>query len=276
MKRQSKQFVIAIIAALIVMIPLFGWAKDIKTISPTTSALKATKVKVVTKTAKPDLVISKINYSPGSPVEKDEITIWVFVKNIGKAAAGTSKVRFRIGGESHPPVMTVPALIPGKELRFTRKITFNKKGNYIVTAAADAENSIVESNESNNVKKKTITVRPAPKPDLIVSKINFSNASPQQGEQIRVWIFVKNIGPGKSPAYSCKVSKTNSLNSSPIWSDKLVPALDPGKEWRWDAYFISNSPGTWTITAEVDRAKKLDETNENNNILSKPITVRAK
>lgn len=284
MKHLFQKFIILAVVAIMAQMPLSGWSKKTKKTTPTVSNTNAThavkpikfmpKVGGVTKAAKPDLVVSKINFSPGKPLVNDEITLWVFVKNIGQGPAEASGVRVKIGGESNPPVIPVPPLGPGKEFRYTVKQTFSHPINIIVTATADANNALAESNEGNNIKQKVIKVRPAPKPDLTISKINFSNASPKQHEQIRVWIFVKNIGPGKSPAYRCKVSMTDSLNSSPIWSDKLVPALDPGKEWRWDAYFISNSAGTYTITAVVDRFHNVDETNENNNSMDKVIVVR--
>jgi len=221
--------------------------------------------------AKPDMVISKINFSPGSPTVADEITLWVFMKNIGQGPAANSGLQVKVGGESNPPVIPAPALEPNQEWRYTRKITLNKTGNYIVTAKADAGNVLTETNEGNNIKKATIKVKPAPKPDLIISKINFTPGSPKQHEQVRVYIFVKNIGPGKSS--SCKVSKTNSMNNYSIWGDKQVPALDPGQEWRWDAYFQSNMAGTYYIRAVVDKAGQIDETDENNNSLDKKIVV---
>jgi hypothetical protein len=68
-------------------------------------------------------VISNINLSPGSPRVGDEITFWVFVKNDGAARAGASALRFKVGGETFPPEIPVPALDPGQEYRYERKLT---------------------------------------------------------------------------------------------------------------------------------------------------------
>jgi subtilase family serine protease len=263
---------IAIAGALI---PLTAWARDatavkMKTIGKTPA--RVTKAPGTTKSAKPDLVVSIINFSPGNPVVDAEITLWVFVKNLGHVPSGASSVKVKVGGESNPPVIPVPSLNPSQQFKYTKKVTFDRTGNFIVTATADPANDVAETNEGNNVKKRTIRVRPAPKPDLVITKINFSPGSPAQHEQAKVWVFVKNLGPGASKP--CYVSKTSSMNNYSIWSKRLVPALPPGKEWRFDGYFISNMAGTYTIRAVIDRENTQEETNENNNMLERQIVVR--
>jgi hypothetical protein len=70
-----------------------AWAKDTMRVTRQPGAtIKAPNTTVkgseVQKTFKPDLVVSMINFSPGLPVEGDEVTLWVFVKNKGMAQAG--------------------------------------------------------------------------------------------------------------------------------------------------------------------------------------------
>ena len=108
--------------------------------------------------AQADLVIRIINFSPGSPRVGDEITFWVFVKNEGTAQAGASRLRFQVGGESNPPVVPVPALEPGQEHRYDRKVTLNVAQSYMATATADALAQVLEADESNNVRTRSFTV----------------------------------------------------------------------------------------------------------------------
>jgi len=110
---------------------------------------------------RPDLVISIINFSPGKPTTADEITFWVFVKNVGTAKAGVSKMSFKVGGETHPPIVNVPALNPGQQFRYDRKLTLRAAHNYLATAKADVGNNVIESNESNNVLSKKFRVTQA-------------------------------------------------------------------------------------------------------------------
>jgi subtilase family serine protease len=136
----------------------------------------------------------------------------------------------------------------------------------------DPDNNLVESREDNNVKQKTIVVRKGPKSDLIVTKINYSPGKPKQHQQVKVWYFVKNIGPGKSG--KCYLNTTNSLNNYSIWHKKLVPALDPGRVWRYEGGGTSNQAGTYYLRAVIDKANKIDEVNETNNVRDRKIIVK--
>lgn len=239
--------------------------------SPTT-AIPANKT---AKSARPDLVVSKINYSPGSPKENEEITIWVFVKNIGHGGAARSGLRLQVGGESASiaPVAQVPALNPGREWRYERKVTFSRAGNYRITATADVQNELSESNENNNRKTKDIRVKPGVKPDLVVSRINFSPASPWQNEQITIWVFVKNKGQGKAAASGLRVQAGGESPSvAPV---AQVPALDPGREWRYERKVTFGKAGNYRITATADAQNALTETKENNNRRFKKIKVKS-
>lgn len=274
MQRLLRIVMILTLAGLFMQLPLSGWAMDTrgaKTVETVKSPARVTRVTGAQKTARPDLVVSKINFSPGGPVVDDEITLWVFVKNVGRGAAGASGFQVKVGGESNPPVIEVPTLNPGQEYRYTRKVTFGRAGNYIVTATADARNAVAESKEDNNGQQKTIKVKQMAKPDLVVTKINFSPGSPAQHQQAKVWYFVKNIGPGKSDP--CYLSTTNSMNSYSIWHKERVPALDSGRQWRHDGYFISNQAGAYTLKAVIDREKVIGEANEDNNVLERSIVV---
>ena len=108
----------------------------------------------------PDLSIRLINFSPGAPRAGDEITFWVFVRNEGDAQAGASTLRFQVGGESSPPEIPVPALDPGEEYRYERKLTLGVAQNYRSTATADALNEVAESDEGNNILIRDFTVAP--------------------------------------------------------------------------------------------------------------------
>jgi subtilase family serine protease len=263
-----------IIVGLLIAPPTSGWAKDAIKAQPSVQLQSPVKAQAtgVVKSAKPDLVVSNINYSPGAPVEGNEITLWVFVKNVGQAPSGASGVRVKVGGESNPPVIPVPALNPSQQFSYEKKITFNNAGNYTVTITADAANAVVESNENNNVMSKSILVKAAPKPDLIISKINVSPGTPNKGQQFTFWVFVKNLGPGASkPSY---LSTTTSSSNFSNWGVKYVPALPPGQEWRWEGLGLSVNAGTYTVRAVIDKNNIVPETNENNNQLDRAITIK--
>jgi hypothetical protein len=113
-----------------------------------------------TLAGEPDLIVSNINFSPGAPKAGDEITFWVFVKNIGNASATASSLRFKVGGETYPPVVDVPALEADAEYRYTRKVTLSVAQNYQVTGWADDLGDVAESDEANNTTARVFTVAP--------------------------------------------------------------------------------------------------------------------
>ena len=152
-------------------------------------------------------------------------------------------------------------------------MTFSKAGNYRITATADVQNALSESNENNNRKTKDIRVKPGVKPDLVVSRINFSPASPWQNEQITIWVFVKNKGQGKAAASGLRVQAGGeSLSVAPV---AQVPALDPGREWRYERKVTFGKAGNYRITATADAQNALTETKENNNQSFKNIKVKS-
>ncbi len=108
----------------------------------------------------PDLQIRLINMSPAAPKLGQEITFWVFVKNEGDAQAGSSILRFQVGGETFPPETPVPALGPGQEYRHERKVSLGVAQNYRSTATADALNEVAESKEGTNILIRDFSVVP--------------------------------------------------------------------------------------------------------------------
>ena len=279
-------------AAEITKTPRSATSSEIPTaVTPTTvkpTAIRPTKdtatKQTVTKSAKPDLIVSLINHSPGTPRAGDEITIYIFVKNVGHAPSGAFGMEVKIGGAYPAPIIQVPPLNPNQQYRHDEKVTFdvnyNNSTNLIVKITADKANNIVESNEGNNVKQTSILIKPTLKPDLAVTKINYSPGAPKQHEQVKVWYFVKNLGPGKalggptiSPSLRCKLRTTNSMNNYQIWNEKLIPTLEPGKEWRRDGFFVSNMAGTYTLKAVVECGNKVIEGNTQNNERTRQIVV---
>jgi len=220
--------------------------------------------------AQPDLVISRINYSPGDPKQNQEITFWVFVKNIGTTTAGPSKLMFKVGGESNPPVVNVPELSPGREFRYDRKMTLQRATNYRLTATADALNNVTESTKDNNMRVERITVKSGPQPDLVISQINISPGAPYKNEQITFWVFVKNAGKAWSKKSHLRVQVGGETQGKLV----QVPALDPGRTWRYEKKHILDKPGKYLVTATADATKTIIESKEGNNVRKKKFRVK--
>ncbi len=224
-----------------------------------------------------DLVISSINFSPGNPRAGEEITFSVLVRNKGNAHAAASMLRFQVGGESNPPESSVPALGPGEEYLHERKVALGVAQNYRVTATADGQSHVAESNEGNNVRTKDFSVQPALAPpppapgqaDLVIRLINLSPAGPRAGEEITFWVFVKNDGDAQAGASMLRFQVGG--ESSP--PEIPVPALDPAQEYSYERKVTLGVAQSYLATATADALDEVAESDEGNNVLAKSFIV---
>jgi hypothetical protein len=222
----------------------------------------------------PDLVISKIEVSPATPVVNNKVTFKVRVKNKGNVKAGPSKLSFKVGGESRPPITKVPALSPGQEYIHTRIDTLTVAQNYLATAIADVEKDIDESNENNNVGTKSFRVikLEVAKTDLIISNIEISPASPTVNELITFKVHVKNIGSATVSSSKLRF-RVDGQNNTPINVIYTIPSLSSGQEYtqpRGDRLSVGQS---YKLTATADYDDKVKESNENNNVRTRAFRV---
>jgi len=129
----------------------------------------------------------------------------------------------------------------------------------------------------------TVTPGPSGKPDLVVTDISWTPANPATGDTIVMKAVIKNQGNAPTPAGTIHgVAFTTDGNlGSKVWSDDYRTSIAPG-EWvtvtanggsagaTWDAV-----AGTYTVQAWVDDVDRMEEENEDNNILTKTMTVKA-
>ncbi len=114
---------------------------------------------VIGQGALPDIVIQDITWSPSQPVVGDTVQFSVYFGNQGSAPTNvwSSNCYYVDGGlMDQAGVGPVDAGSMGNVNTFTWRA--NSAGNHIVTAVADCNNAIVESNKNNNVMQKTFNV----------------------------------------------------------------------------------------------------------------------
>ncbi|HDN81380.1 MAG TPA: hypothetical protein ENG41_01490, partial [Methanomicrobia archaeon] len=94
-------------------------------------------------------------------------------------------------------------------------------GNYLFTVIVDPDNTIEESDETNNAVEKILHVSAS---DLTVTDITFSNPTPKIDEEIRIIAEVKNIGE----ASTIKSFKVGFYEGESLLSEEEIEKLDPG------------------------------------------------
>ena len=105
----------------------------------------------------PDLVVSNLTHDPTSPDINDTIEFTAEVRNIGLVSAGASTLSFVIDSDSHPESSLddvtqwgVDALDPGESQSIVRMEGVTLPEQVTVTAAADIDGDVTESDENNN------------------------------------------------------------------------------------------------------------------------------
>jgi len=226
----------------------------------------------------PDLAVTAITHKPSAPRAGDRIGIKVHVKNKSQVSSPPCKLRFKIGGESRGKIFNVPAMAPNKTRYYDRQFQPSRANSYSVKAFVDYNDQVEEITEKNNKRTIYIKVRPA-YPDLQVTKIEITPAC-------NVKVTVKNNGPGYVPN---SVWAANVANNSDVflylngrsWGGVQIRTIDPRHKLQPPGGSVSYTFNlkvslNTVIKAIVDRTKKVTETREYNNELSKTLSCVAR
>jgi subtilase family serine protease len=220
----------------------------------------------------PDLIISSTNLLPGSPKPGDEITFRVRVRNAGDAQAGASTLRFVIEGLPNFSEASVPALGPGEEYLYERKVTLMVAQGYTARAEADALAQIAESDEGNNMFTRNFSVTQAPgKPDLVITQVILIPEFPAPGEEISFHVNVGNVGNADAGESTLRLYPCNGCP----YIEKPIPPIGAGGGYPYTIKTTMTVPQTYTMLVKADARDELSESDECNNAYQKDFTVTA-
>ncbi|THA99220.1 Secreted glycosyl hydrolase [Streptomyces sp. LRa12] len=143
----------------------------------------------------PDLEVTGLTTSPGSPVESDEITVSATVRNSGAADAPAGKVAVRLG-DTKVATADVPALEAGAQRTVSASLGAREAGSYELSAVADEANEIIEQNETNNTytRPDPLVVKPVQSSDLVAAAVTTSPSSPAAGDDVTFRVALRNQG----------------------------------------------------------------------------------
>ncbi|MEH2348640.1 MAG: CARDB domain-containing protein [Nostoc sp.] len=241
---------------------------------------------------KPDLIIQNVS-APSLVDPGSLITVNYQLANQGTATAGTSTTKFYLSKDA--ALSNDDTLLASNQNYFysglgagyyssesdffvlSSSTTF---GNYYLLLQADGNGEIFESNESNNVTAKAITVAA---PDLLIQNPS-APASANIGTSITLSYQVKNQGNGKASINSTYfyLSKDTSFSNDDVYlgSDfvnnlnDLAPSAVSSES---TSLSISRTitTGSYYLLYKADGSGSLRESNENNNVVAKAITITA-
>lgn len=216
--------------------------------------------------ALPDLTVTALSGDKSLYEAGDTVTVSATVKNIGPTSAAATTVRLTV-----PNIGTFSTSLSALSAGASRTVTFTftaptslNPQSITVTAYADPDNRIAESNEGNNSRTAVISVK-ALRPDIEV--IGSSITDWYAGMDVTVSTTVRNntAQPVPSVAIRLTIGGVSYTESIPI----------PGNGSNLAVFRITvPTAGNYTVKITADPNGELDETDESNNILTKDIQVK--
>ena len=222
---------------------------------------------------KPDLTVTNLTAGASKYKPNETVTVTATVKNNGIVPCPASRLRLSGDGIT-TQTKDVPALAAGGNTT----VTFTFSAPYVIgdktfaiTATADPDNAIAESNENNNSRNGSFTVS-NPLPDLTVTKIQANKNEYTEDESGRVTVTVVNQG-----SKSVDSSKLTLKLGDFFTQTKTTGMIAAGSAAQVTFDFVAPETlerMTVTATATTDPNNEITESNENNNTLTSTLAVK--
>jgi hypothetical protein len=218
-----------------------------------------------------DLKLSKMSFSSQEPPQGEIVTITAMIQNVGNLDVDSAKVKFFDGDINTDliGIYNLKTINPGKEEY--AQITWNTKGrsgDHTISVLID-EVLPGEDYLHNNMGKKDISVK---EPDLTVSKISFSESTPQEGEIVLITATIHNIGDYNVQSAKIKFFDGD-INFYPIDTIELFDIASGENAYTYTEWDTTGKIGSYTITVIIEDVVP-EEENTQNNVASKNIEVK--
>ncbi len=225
-----------------------------------------------------DLVVTDFRIIPSFPVEDQNATIEIDVKNQGTCDSLSFLVQWK-SAQFAPtgPTDFIFGLPEGETITANFEYAFPEAGNYTTVATVDSDDTVEEFNEVNNIEILPITVLKEGI-DLLITDFKVEPAAgvdasipplPIQDRLSRVSITIQNLGNRAAGDFLV------------LWSPALlqtalqtqVNGLDPGATTTVYFDYTYGFARDVLTTARVDSSYAVGEVDESNNVESMSLTV---
>jgi len=209
--------------------------------------------------ALPDLIVTAVTWTPAAPTAGQAVTFSATIKNQGTAATPAGVIHgvlFTVDGTSVNFSDTDTAsLAAGASITLTANggaggSTWTATaGTHTIVANVDDVNRIAESNEGNNTLSASMTVAASGgPPDLIVTAVTWTPATPTAGQAVTFSATIKNQGTGPTAAGVIHGVLFTVDGTSVNWSDTSTASLAAGASRTVTANNGPSGTSTWTAT----------------------------
>ncbi len=257
------------------------------TVAPPTDAPVPTRTPKPTAAAAPNLVVRKFEIDANFILAETPVDALITVRNTGTQDAGRFSVAIKEtntdGGatSTSDPFAVEEGLAAGATKNITISITLPTAGHWKLTAVADTDAEVDESNEDDNSSEIAVNVL-AGLPDFAWYKDGFSVFDQSEvtadGHKIELEAKFQNVGTAtysSSPIsigikwYRDEDSASGDLTPF-SFADDMEPGATPVDLTKID---YLPGPGTYTLYAYLDDGRVIDELSEDNNEAQAVITI---
>ncbi|MBN1562833.1 MAG: hypothetical protein JXA10_03280, partial [Anaerolineae bacterium] len=235
----------------------------------------------------PDLYVSEFSLDPATPTKGQAVNVRVGVYNQGSASvSGTSfHIEWYPGENYASPAcawdLTDMSAGGGRILTCTYSGYPSSYPAINTLVKVDTNNTVSESNESNNSYTQAVTVNDSgggsSQPDLYVSEFSLDPATPVKGQAVNVRVGVYNQGSAAVSGTSFRIEWYPGENyPSPACTWDLTDMSAGGGRILTCTY--SGYPSTYpsiNTMVKVDANNTVTESNEGNNTYKTAVTVTA-
>jgi hypothetical protein len=240
----------------------------------------------------PDLVTTSLSI-PATVYSGLEFPIKVGITNRGPAPAASARLRVYLStgrrlasSDVLLRARSMPVIVPGASQWHAMSEIIPptvKPGAYYVLLVADADATVNESNEGNNVTVAEVTVARAtpttPTPDLVTTGMSVPPTL-RRGSGFPVQFEIKNRGTGTAGASRVKIYLSTDAGLSAndlLLRSRSVAALAPGASQSHAVTEVippAVRPGSYYLVLVVDDDSAVRELNERNNVRVVAVTIR--
>ncbi|MCA9035909.1 MAG: hypothetical protein KDA91_12315, partial [Planctomycetaceae bacterium] len=229
-----------------------------------TGALSVTVLEAI-----PDLIAVDLQFSDETPATTDLVTLTAKVVNTGGSAATNVLVRFFDNG-SPLGAVEVPSVAADGGVEFVSiQANPGTSGSRQISVVVDADNSIVESDETNNSWVETIEVH-NPVAELQANLITLSSSTPLVNQLFDVSMSVSNTGEIAADHFDVQF-----LRDGVAFGTVHIATLAAGESTTVTLPASFNTVGPHSVSIVIDSGSAVTELLETNNQASKNLQVLA-
>ncbi|HII90755.1 MAG TPA: hypothetical protein HA262_00900, partial [Methanosarcina sp.] len=208
-----------------------------------------------------NLILEKLSTDPDYPKPDSKVAINSLVKNTGTEASEPTNIIYKIGEIEDKE--EVPAIEAGSETLISHTwITPDEEGTVSIKASLE--------NVENSEKEISVKVVQETLPDLIVEDLYpESSTQSEAGKPSNFILKIKNIGEETASSSTAKYS-FNGTSEGEI----SIPELSAGANTSAEFSYTPGNEETISVTVVADSGDIVSESNEDNNRMSKTISMK--